>query len=309
MAQTIWKGWLSFGLVSIPVRLHRAVEEKAVRFREIDRMSGRAVRHRRVVETAAQEVPGVEPAGRPRDAEPAGPSEEAPADAPASETRRGDVSYDEVVKGYELPSGEMVTIEREELAALAPEQTRTIDIIEFVDLPDIDPLFFDRSYYLVPQDEPQAHRAYGLLLRAMEDSGRVGIGSFVLRTREHLAAVRPVQGALGLVTLHYADEVRAPADVGYEPVDGNVPAREIRLAEQLIGALSATWDPTRHRDAYRDRVLQLIEERASAGDVLPAQARDEEAVSPPIDLMAALKASVEAIAADRRPRRKQRKTG
>jgi DNA end-binding protein Ku len=214
------------------------------------------------------------------------------------------VSYDEVVKGYELPTGGMVTVDRDELAALAPEQTRTIEVVEFVELADIDPLFFDRSYYVVPQDEPQAHRAYGLLLRAMEESGRVAIGTFVMRTREHLAAVRPLQGALCLVTLHYGDEVRSPRDVAFEPPDGDVPARELKLAGQLIGALSATWDPTRHRDAYRERVLRLLDERARGGDVQPIP--EEPVVAEPIDLMAALRASVEAIAAEktRRPRRK-----
>jgi DNA end-binding protein Ku len=308
MAQTIWKGWLSFGLVSIPVRLYRAVEEKAVRFREIDRGSGRAVRHRRVVEppgdmpSAATPPRGPAPATEPDDGADAALSS---ADASAE-----DVSYEQVLKGYELPSGEMVTLEREDLEALAPEQTRTIEIVEFVQLAEIDPIFFDRSYYVVPQDERQARRAYGLLLRAMEETGRVAVGSFVLRTREHLAAIRPVQGALCLVTLHYADEIRSPRDVGDGLGREEAPAREVRLAEQLIGALSATWDPARHRDAYRERVLQLIEERASAGDVLPAQARDEETgAAGPIDLMAALKASVEAIAGERKMQRPRRKTG
>jgi DNA end-binding protein Ku len=294
--------------VSIPVRLFRAVEEKAVRFREIDRGSGRAVRHRRVVETAEPLVEE-ETAGDPVPSRSRNREEPAGLPAPRGGTRDDDVSYEQVLKGYELPSGEMVTIEREELEALAPEQTRTIEIVEFVELADIDPIFFDRSYYLVPQDEPQAHRAYGLLLRAMEDTGRVAVGSFVLRTREHLAAIRPTQGALCLVTLHYADEVRTPLEVGYEPPGEKAPAREVRLAEQLIGALSATWDPTRHRDAYRDRVLQLIEERTAAGDVLAAPTKDEEAVPEPIDLMAALKASVDAIAGERKTRRNQRKTG
>jgi DNA end-binding protein Ku len=313
MTQAIWKGWLSFGLVSIPVRLYRAVEEKTVRFREIDRASGRAVRHRRVVEPAA----GPRPAEVSREEPDAGPeavpatdqAEDVPVMASASQPRRDDVSYDDVVKGYELPSGEMVTVDRDALAALAPEQTRTIDIVEFVDLSEIDPIFFDRSYYVVPQDEAQAGRAYGLLVRAMEKTGRVAVGSFVLRTREHLASIRPVQGTLCLVTLHYADEIRSPREVGGRAGGGEAPAREVRLAEQLIDALSATWDPTRHRDAYRERVLQLIAERANAGDLLPAPAKDDDTVAAPIDLMAALKASVEAIAAEGKPQRSRRKTG
>ena len=295
MAQTIWKGWLSFGLVSIPVRLFRAVEEKAVRFREIDRGSGRAVRHRRVVDTA--EPARAEEAGTadgPVTAQKPAGVRELP--APSGGARAEDVEYEQLLKGYELPSGEMVTIDREELEAIAPEQTRTIEIVEFVQLAEIDPIYFDRSYYVVPQDVPQARRAYGLLLQAMEETSRVAVGSFVLRTREHLAAIRPVRGALCLVTLHYADEVRSPRDVGHDGAPEEAPAREVRLAEQLIGALSATWDPARHRDAYRDRVLRLIEERLNAGEVLPAAARPGEAVAEPVDLMAALKASVDAIA-------------
>src|SRR5262249_23099836 len=151
---------------------------------EIDRASGRAVRHRRVIQAAepsgeAAPVAGSVPESPDRGEQPAPPPPEAP-------PPEGEGSDEQGVKGDELPSGDMVTLEREDLEALAPEQTRTIEIVEFVELADIDPIYFDRSYYVMPQDEPQAHRAYGLLLGAMEETGRVAVGSFVLRTREHL---------------------------------------------------------------------------------------------------------------------------
>ena len=305
MAQTIWKGRLAFGLVSIPVRLHRAVEEKTVRFREIEGGTGRRVRHRRVVEAIDESGTGSSPpAPQEDDVGPSAAEEELPSGNPTERT----VEYEEIVKGFELPSGEMVALRREELEALRPEQTRTIEILEFVDLAEIDPVFFDRSYYVVPQQEPGAERAYTLLLRAMEDAGRVAIGSFVLRTREHLAAVRPLQGALGLVTLHYGDEIRSPADVGYVPSESEPPKREVRLAEQLIAALVTSWDPSRHRDSYRTRVLELIEERAASGAVLEAPPERAE-VAEPIDLMAALKASVEAVADRKKVQRPKRRTG
>jgi len=308
MAQTIWKGWLSFGLVNIPVRLHRVVEEKTVRFREIDRDSGARVRHRRVTETRT-DGPDLEEQEPPRPTrEPAVPYAEDHRGSSEPEEPREDVSFDQVLKGFELPSGELVTLTREELWEIRPEQTHTIEIIEFVDLAEIDPVFFDRSYYVVPQSEPGAGRAYGLLLEAMSRAGRIGVGSFVLRTREHVAAIRPVNGAIGLATLHYGDEIRAPADVGYDPVPSGAPDREVKLAEKLIGALATAWDPDRHRDAYRARVLELIDEKASSGATIqpPEPSRETGAT---IDLMAALKASVEAIGGENRRQRTTRRTG
>jgi DNA end-binding protein Ku len=303
MAQTIWKGWLSFGLVNIPVRLYRAVEEKAVRFREIERGTGRRIRHRRVVET-----PDVDHDPQPsRHEEGSSRITNVRGKDPPTGSEQ-EIGYEQVAKGYELPSGEIVALDREDLANLEPEQTRTIDILEFVDLAEMDPVVFDRSYYIVPQDEPGAFRAYGLLLRAMEETGRVAVGTFVLRTRDHLAAIRPLNGALSLVTMHYADEIRLPADVGYVPAEPDAPKREVVLARQLIGALAAAWDPRRHRDSYRERVLQLIEDKARAGEVvLPPAERQE--ISAPVDLMAALKASVAAIGDVKKVQRPRRRTG
>jgi DNA end-binding protein Ku len=303
MAQTIWKGWLSFGLVNIPVRLYRAVEERAVRFREIEKGTGRRVRHRRVVQTPDG---ANDPQPSRQEEEPSRITNVRPKETPAGSGQ--EIGYEQVVKGYELPSGEIVALDREDLADLEPEQTRTIEILEFVDLAEIDPVVFDRSYYLVAQDEPGAFRAYGLLLRAMEQSGRVGVGTFVLRTREHLAAIRPLHGALSLVTMHYADEIRFPADVGYVTPAADAPKREVMLAQQLIGVLAASWDPRKHRDSYRERVLQLIEEKAQAGEVmLPLAERRE--ISAPVDLMAALKASVAAIGDKKKVQRPRRGTG
>jgi DNA end-binding protein Ku len=301
--KTIWRGWVSFGLVSIPVRLYRAVEEKAVRFREVDRRTGRRVRHRRVVETDG--APSHEETQEPWDASTHQGDASRDEDPGPARVEDQEIGYDEVVKGYDLPSGETVAISREELESIEPERTRTIDVTEFVELADIDPLFFDRAYLVVPDDEPTAQRAYDLLRRAMEETGRVAIGSFVLRTREHLAAIRPMQEGLGLFTLHYADEIRSLADLGYVAPSADASPREVRLAKELIGAMATTWDPSRHRDEYRARVLELIERKAASEAFVPPPEAGT-ALTEPVDLMAALKASVEAIGKKKQPSRRRR---
>jgi DNA end-binding protein Ku len=291
MPRAIWTGTLSFGLVSIPVRLFNATAPQDVRFHQFQAGTGQRVRIKRVVpdEEALPEAsaewsrppePEVSPAesladglGQPR-SEPAGEQE---------------IAYQDVVKGYEVDPGRYVLVDPDELAALAPEQTRTIDIEDFVDLADIDPVYFEKSYYVVPQRGGE--KPYALLLRAMEDAGKVAIGRFVMRSREHLAAVRPMRGVLALETLFYADEVRAGEDVGASPPDREVSDRELKLAGQLIDFLAAEWQPERYRDTYRERVLELIEAKARGEEMVVDQAP----VAPVVpDLMAALRASVDA---------------
>ncbi len=311
MPRAVWTGSISFGLVMIPVRLYPATNPQDVRFHELT-ATGRRVRHQRVVEEAGHversdaTVDGFDgsfPEGPPDDwAEAARRADvrhdEAPEtseetmDAEAPRPSRRPVPYEDIVKGYEVEPGSYVTVSREELEALRPERSRTVEIEEFVDLPDIDPVYFEKSYWLVPHSDGIAERPYALLARAMERAGKVGIGRIVLRTKEHLAAIRPTQGVLMLETLFYADEVRDPRSLGWPLGDATMGERETRVAEQLIELLAAEWDPARHVDRYRERVRELLEAKA-AGRRLTV--REPEPETPPIlDLMASLKASVEA---------------
>lgn len=263
MPRAIWSGSISFGLVNIPVKLFSAVSRKNVNFNQIDTKTGARIKMKRVSSVDERDVP-----------------------------------YEDIVKGYELPSGEYVTIGDDELAALDPEAVRTIDIDEFVDLAEIDPLFYDSGYYLVP-DQTTA-KAYKLLASAMEKSQKVGIAHFVMRTKQYLAAVRPKDGRLILNTMVYADEVVQPAEIGgFDALDKvDVAAKELTMATQLIESLTEEFAPDKYRDTYREAVLALIERKAAGHtEVLaPPTAPAAEKV---VDLMAALEASVKAAKAAR----------
>ena len=256
MPRAIWNGAISFGLVSIPVKLYSAVSRKTVRFNQIDSATGARVRQKRVSAADGEEVP-----------------------------------YERIVKGYELPSGEYVTVTDEEMAALDPVAVRTIDIAEFVDLADIDPVFYDSAYHLVP-DEITA-KPYKLLANAMEEAGKVGICHFVMRSKQYLAAVRPKDGRLLLSTMVYADEVVDASEIGGFDVldDIEIDEKEQAMAEQLIATLEADFEPAKHADTYREAVMDLIERKAAGEDesVVPAPEESSDTV---IDLMAALEASV-----------------
>ncbi len=259
MPRAIWSGSISFGLVNIPVRLYSAVSRKTVRFNQIDSATGSRVKQKRVSAVDGEEVP-----------------------------------YERIVKGYELPSGDFVTISDEEIAGLDPDAVRTIDIDEFVDLADIDPIFYDSAYHLVPDE--QTAKPYKLLASAMEEAGKVGICHFVMRSKQYLAAIRPKDGRLLLSTMVYADEVVDHAAIGgFDLLDDiSIDAKEQAMAEQLIATLDATFEPARHRDSYRDAVLELIDRKAAGEtgeDLVPAPAPSSDKV---IDLMAALEASVSA---------------
>ncbi|MEQ8840676.1 MAG: Ku protein [Acidimicrobiales bacterium] len=257
MPRAIWNGSISFGLVSIPVKLYSAVSRKTVRFNQIDSATGSRVKQKRVSAEDGEEVP-----------------------------------YERIVKGYELPSGEFVLITDDEVAALDPEAVRTIDIDEFVDLADIDPIFYDNAYHLVP--DAQTAKPYKLLANAMDEASKVGICHFVMRSKQYLGAVRPVDGRLVLSTMVYADEIVDPADIGgFDLLDDiEIDEKEQAMAEQLIATLDATFEPERHKDTYREAVLELIERKAAGetgDDLVPAPAASSDKV---IDLMAALEASV-----------------
>ena len=241
MARAIWSGSISFGLVNIPVKLFTAVSRKTVRFNQIDAETGARVKQKRVSAADGEEVP-----------------------------------YDRIVKGFELSSGDFVTVTEDELAALDPEAGRTIDIAEFVDLADIDPIFYDSAYYLVP--DAQTAKPYKLLANAMEEAGKVGICHFVMRTKQYLAAVRPKDGRLVMSTMVYADEVVDPAEIsGFDLLDDiEIDPKEQAMAEQLISTLDAEFEPAKHTDTYREAVLDLIDRKAAGetgDDLVPAPCR------------------------------------
>jgi len=300
MPQAVWTGTISFGLVSIPVRLYPATEPKDVRFHLYDRRSGRRIRYERV--TRDYEPPTFTPEttdGSRRELRGADeryaergrrPQHEPDMDLPAESL--ADVR--DVVRGLQLPTGDVVTVTDEELELVAPERSRTIEVEEFVDLAAIDPIFFEKSYYVAPTSNTGADKSYLLLLRAMQAAGMVGIGRFVLRTKPHLVAIRPLDRVLGLETLYFGDEVRKPEEVTRLP-EARLSERELDTAQQLIGAMSAEWIPDKHADAYREELLDLLRSKpASARAVEVEAATPADAVS---DLMAALKASVDAAKA------------
>jgi DNA end-binding protein Ku len=254
--RAIWSGSISFGLVNIPVKLYSAVSRKTVHFNQLDVRTGARVKQKRVDAETGEEVP-----------------------------------WDQIVKGYELPSGAYVTVTDDELAALDPKAVRTIEIDEFVDLAAIDPIFYDSAYYLAPD---RSSKPYALLTRAMEEEGKVGIAHFVLRTKQYLAAIRPSDGRLLLSTMVYADEINDPVTVPEldDAVDVEISDKELAMATQLVESLSAEFEPERFRDTYREAVLELIDKKAAGEEVVEpvAQAQPEKVV----DLMAALEASVAA---------------
>jgi DNA end-binding protein Ku len=196
-----------------------------------------------------------------------------------------------VVRGFELPSGDLVTVTDDELVSIAPERSRTIDIEEFVNLADIDPVFYEKSYHVGPVRGTGAEKPYALLLRAMQGAGMVGIGRFVLRTKPHVVAIRPLKDALALETLFFADEVRSPAELTSGLSNLAVSDREVKTARQLISAMATEWIPEKHADVYREELLELLRSKPAVAPAEPTGAATETPVG---DLMAALRASVEA---------------
>ena len=305
MPRAVWTGSLGFGLVSIPVRLYPAVEQKDPRFHLLERRSGRRVHNRRVVREA-YEPPLEDQAVEAREGtepEDTSSSQAPPSTSPGEPAER-EVAGDDIVRGYEVERGRHVILEPEELEALRPEATRVIEIEHFVALDEIDPVFFEKSYYLAPGEEV-GEKPYHLLRRAMEEEEQVAIGRFVLRTREHLVAVRPTQGVLGLETLYFADEVRAPLP-RWQSESVSLRKAELEMAKKLIDTMDEPWDPGRYGDPYRERVMELIRQREEAEEVV--EGKDEEvAGAPPVpDLMAALKASVEQLSKPKRPAQKRK---
>src|SRR2546428_574758 len=294
MGQAVWTGSISFGLVSIPVKLYPATEPKDVRFHLYDRRTGKRVRYERV--TRAEDVPAFEPESSSRVLA-AEPVESRPGrwtDPPTfgeSTAAALAVEPEDVVRGLELPEGDLVTVTEAELVSLAPERSRTIEIEEFVDLAEIDPVFYEKSYHVGPVRGVGAEKPYVLLLPAMQTAGMVGIGRFVLRTKPHLVAIRPLEKALALETLFFGDEVRSPDELTFGLSDLPVSDREVKTVRQLIGAMATSWRPSAHADAYRDELLALLRRKAPEA---PAPAVWTSRESHICHLMGGIRAGVEA---------------
>src|SRR3954469_11897107 len=261
MARSIWSGAISFGLVNVPVKLYSAVSRKTVRFNQLNAETGNRIAQKRVDPETGEEVP-----------------------------------FEQIVKGFELTKDRYVIITPDELDALDPERSRTIQIEDFVDQEDIDPIYYDHPYYLVP--DKGAEKAYGLLLNAMEASGKVAIARVVLRSKEQLVAIRPAGELLMMETMIFADEVVPRDDLDDLPdaKDLKVSDREVKMAQQLIDSLSSEFEPEKYRDEYRDKVLDLIERKAQGEEIVAAPEAPAPAKVP--DLMAALEASLAAVKDD-----------
>src|SRR3712207_4770261 len=236
MARAIWSGAISFGLVSIPVKLFNAVSRKSVSFNQLDARTGSRVRQKLVSSADGEEVP-----------------------------------RDQVVKGYHLGGDKYVEMTEDDFAQVMPKAQRTIELEEFVDLVDIDPVFYDAAYYLVP--DKAAVKPYALLTQAMDDAQKVGIARFVMRSKEYVAAIRPTEGRLALSTMIYADELNDLDDVPELDAASSVKLsdREVAMARQLVESLSADFEPEKYHDTYREQLLDLIERKAE-GEVTEAPA-------------------------------------
>ena len=259
MARAIWTGSISFGLLNVPVKLYSAVSRKNVSFRELRASDSSRIRHKRVAEADGEEVP-----------------------------------YDEIVKGYEITPEQYVVITREELEEMNPKKTRSIEIEAFVDLDEIDPIYFDHPYYLGP--DKGAEKAYSLLTKAMKDQGKVAIARFVLRNKENLAAIRPMGDVLTMATMRFADEVVQPDEISEVfGENGETPRKaEVDMAKQLIDSLAEDFDAKEYKDEYREELLALIERKAKGEDLVEVETEEPKPTRAP-DLMAALEESLAAV--------------
>ncbi len=261
MPRAMWTGAISFGLVTVPVKLYSALDRKAVRFHQLSAKTGTRIAQKRVDTQSGEEVP-----------------------------------YEDIVKGYEIAKDRYVVMQPGELDAIQPKKTKTIEIEDFVELAQIDPVYYDHPYYLAPG--PGGVKPYRLLLEAMRETGRVAIARVVIRSKENLVAIRPMGETLGMATMIFADEV-IPAESIDEIAEAaavKTTKRELEMAEQLVNSLAGDFEPARYRDSYRQEVLDLIERKAQGEEIAVAPA-PEELSEPAPDLMSALKASLEAVRA------------
>ena len=263
MPSAIWSGSVGFGLVQVPVRLVTATRSRDVSFNQLEVGTGARIRYKKVSDATGEEV-----------------------------------TPDRIQKGYEISKGRYVVVEAEELASLSPKASHTIDIEEFVDLAEIDPVYFEQPYYLVPDDKGK--KAYRLLVDAMSELNKVAIGRIVIRAKERLVAIRPLDGLLCVETMRYSDEVVTRE--GLAPEDIEVGEREVAMARQLIESLAVDkFEPEKFRDEYREQVLDLVERKAAGEEIVAPP--ETEAPAKVLDLVAALEASLEkaSTARDRHP--------
>jgi DNA end-binding protein Ku len=260
MPRSIWTGAISFGLVTVPVKLYSAVNRKTVRFNQLNRQTGARINQKRVDASTGDEV-----------------------------------AYEDLVKGYEISADRYVVIDPVELEAVEPKKTKTIDIEDFVDLEDIDPIFYDHPYYLAPG--PGGAKPYRLLMEAMRETNKVAIAKVVIRSKESLVALRPMadHDVLEMATMLFADEIVDPDRIDDIPTADEVEtsSRELDIAKQLVESLAGEFEPAKYKDTYREAVLDMIEKKA-AGEEIAVQPEAEEAAPVP-DLMSALKASLDAV--------------
>ena len=265
--RTMWKGAISFGLVSIPVRVFPATEEKGVRFNQLHAKDHGRIKYQRVCAKCGEEV-----------------------------------QYQDIVKGYEYEKDRYVVLEEEELDSVPVESSRTIDIDQFVDITEIDPIYFQKAYYLIPEEA--GVKAYALMREALADNSKVGIAKVAFREKEHLATIRVSNNVIVLETMYWPDEIRKAA---FEELDKDVKVRpqEVQMAQSLIENLTDEWDPARYGDEYRQALLELIEKKV-AGEEIEYVAPPEEAPKV-VDLMDALRASVEATKKEKAAEKPARK--
>ena len=262
MARSIWTGAISFGLVTVPVKMYSAVSRKSVRFHQLNKETGVRIQQKRVDPTTGDEV-----------------------------------RYEDIVKGYELTPDQYVIVEPGELDALDPKKTKSIEIEDFVALEEIDPIYFDHPYYLAPG--AGGSKPYRLLLEAMRETGRVAIANVVIRSKQQLVAVRPMgENVLAMSTMVYPDEVVDASTIdelgAVEEVEVN--SRELDIAKQLVDSLAGTFDADKYRDTYREEVFALVERKAAGKEIAVQPTADEDDAEVP-DLMSALKASLDAVKA------------
>jgi DNA end-binding protein Ku len=257
MPQTIWSGAVSFGLVNVPVKVVSATRDRSVRFSQLHADDGEKVRMKRTC------------------------------------PEHGEIAYKEIVKGYPVGKNEYVVVTKEELEALEPEKSRTIDIEDFVKLEDVDPVYFEKPYHLVPDEA--GSKAYHLLFQAMEKTGMVAVGRFVLRNREHLVVLRPVDQVLVMETMRFHDEVVKPETVLAEAPKKKEPSKkEVDMAVRLVKELSSDWEPEKYEDTFRELVVHLVEKKKKGETVKITPPKVEEGVTE--DLEKALEASLSEIA-------------
>lgn len=266
MARPVWTGTISFGLVNVPVKAYTAVRDHDVHFHQLQKGTGSRIRNRKVAEKSGKEV-----------------------------------ANDDIELGFEVSDGRYVTFDKDEIEDLRPASTRTVEVTDFVALDDVDPIYYERTYWLAP-DGDAAKKAYQLLLAAMEEQGRVAIGTVVMRNKQYLTAVRPLDGALAMSTMRFADEVVPRSDVEGVPDRRSKPdPKALKMATQIIESLEADWKPEQYHDTYAEELRARIKAKDEGKEVVEEEGPAEKADV--LDLMEALEASVQAAKAGKRSTR------